>query len=194
MRDEVDCMSDPLRWEKIRAAWKEKEPKILERGCIDPYWFDWDMTPIERNVWTDIRSQGIPMYPQVPVGPFFLDFGDPVKRIGIEADGAAYHNVDRDRARDDRLWREHGWRIFRVTGAQTYRKKIDPWNSDEYFERDYDPDAWHRQLREWGRRDSEGVVWAISKLFYRPKEGMADIASDILSGLHLASFPVWAEA
>jgi hypothetical protein len=194
MRDGTDYMDDPLRWEKIRAAWKEVEPLIRNRGRVDPYWFDWDFTPIERNVWTDIRSQGVPMYPQVPVGPYFLDFGDPLLRIGVEADGAAYHNVERDRRRDERLWNDHGWRVFRVSGAQTYRKQIDPWNSDEFYDRHHDPESWHRQLEHWGLTDSEGTIWALRQLFYRYQPDTSDldvVAYNILTALRLVDFPIF---
>lgn len=47
----------------------------------DPYFMDWDFTPIERNVWSDIREQGLPFYPQVPVLNYFLDFGCPIDTL-----------------------------------------------------------------------------------------------------------------
>jgi very-short-patch-repair endonuclease len=43
------------------------------------------------------------MYPQFPVGPYFLDFADPVKKLGIEVDSRRYHE---DRAKD-RLREQH---------------------------------------------------------------------------------------
>ena len=109
-----DRRDDPNRRDRIREAWKVVEPNILSRGRCDPYWFDWDFTPIERDLWTDLRCAGVPMYPQVPVGRFFIDFGDPLERIGLEADGRDFHDVVRDRARDEILLREYGWCIYRV--------------------------------------------------------------------------------
>jgi len=185
-----DSRDDPQRWDRIREAWKIVEPEIQRLGRCDPYWFDWDFTPIERDLWTDLRCAGIPMYPQVPVGRFFIDFGDPLARIGLEADGRDFHNVDRDRARDEILWREHGWRIYRVSGAQTRPKALDPFATDEYMNRGDDRAAWNDVLLQWAMDDSAGIVWAVRALHYGGANDEHDttVAREMLATAHLVGW------
>src|SRR3990167_9683263 len=92
---------------------------------FDVYGGDWtswlNFTPIEENVWHDIRYLGLPFVPQFPFGPYFIDFADPVKRIGIEVDGKEWHKDEvKDRERQNYL-EKNGWEIIRIQGCQTYK-------------------------------------------------------------------------
>lgn len=87
----------------------------------DPYLLDWDMSPIERNVWGDIRYLCLPFYPQVPALNYFLDFANPFLKIGIECDGKEWHEKNRDNYRDARL-SDEGWTIFRLQGHECVRQ------------------------------------------------------------------------
>lgn len=90
--------------------------------AIDPYAWEHEarmrMTPIERGVWSDIRSNGMVFYPQYPVGRFFVDFANPRAKVAIECDGAAYHQ---DKAKDAKRQDEieaMGWTVYRLTGKE----------------------------------------------------------------------------
>jgi len=90
--------------------------------AIDPY--EWDgmgllqMTPIESALWSDMRDEGVVMYPQYPVGGVFVDFGNPVAKVAVECDGAAYHlDKEKDAARDAKL-AGLGWSVYRLTGRE----------------------------------------------------------------------------
>lgn len=125
----------------------------------DPYFMDWEFTPIEQNVWGDIRTLGLPFYPQVPVLNYFIDFGNPFLKIGIECDGKAWHDYDLDRARDARL-AAAGWMIFRIEGHEC-KRVVDIYPEDE----EDDPEAAHRYYSA----TSEGILTAIKrKYFDRP--------------------------
>jgi len=102
----------PGRWAAIRKIYK-----LQEGQGYSPYFVDWGLifTPIESDAWHYIRLYGLPMYPQFPVGRYFVDFGDPDRRIAIECDGAAFHDADKDKKRDAELL-EMGWRVFRFPG------------------------------------------------------------------------------
>lgn len=85
----------------------------------DPYQIaDWAsiFTPIESAAWGEIRGDGIALWPQLPVGPFFVDFGNPVTRVALECDGAAYHDPVKDAKRDAHLGRM-GWTVYRAPGS-----------------------------------------------------------------------------
>lgn len=107
----------PRRWSIIREYYDLAMPMIDDGYRVSPYELGLSefMTPIERELWIDIRLLALPVYFQFPVGRRFVDFGDPVRHLAIECDGAAYHDEERDEQRDDEL-RAIGWNTIRVSG------------------------------------------------------------------------------
>lgn len=113
-------------WNAIRAHYAYWAPRILAGPRNE--WvggaYAWDdgsrmiiMTPIESWFWADIRACDAVLYPQYPVFNFFLDFANPVAKVAIECDGAAYHqDKAKDAARDRRL-ADAGWSVYRISGA-----------------------------------------------------------------------------
>jgi len=115
-------------WQLIKELYDMFNHRIM-RGvknewAIDPYAWDTGlvrMTPIENWFWQDIRHANAVMYPQYPVAGCFLDFANPVAKVGVECDGKAYHlDVEKDRQRDARLGRL-GWTIYRISGSDCYK-------------------------------------------------------------------------
>lgn len=133
-------------------------------GRIDPYFYDWMtiMTPIEKLVWHDIRTLGLPLYPQVPVGKYYVDFGDPVNKLGIEVDGAKWHaDSERDKNRQRDI-EGMGWEIIRIPGYAAHKMKedfIDP--NDEYMREDY-TNLYEKYLSD----SSEGILLSLIKTHY----------------------------
>ena len=113
----------PNNWNAIRAFYREAEPDIQAAGRnewgMDTYlWSEGGiihLTPIEEWLWHDIRSVDAVLYPQYPVGRFFVDFANPAAKVAIECDGAAYHDQAKDAARDAELNRL-GWTVYRFPG------------------------------------------------------------------------------
>jgi very-short-patch-repair endonuclease len=112
-------------WDQIRRFYQENHDKIMStndkwgidpnawRGCTSIH-----MTPIEDAIWSEIRQHGAILYPQYPVAGYFVDFGNPIAKVAIECDGAAYHqNKAKDAARQAAI-EANGWRVFRLTGSQ----------------------------------------------------------------------------
>src|SRR5690606_8034649 len=91
-------------------------------------WFDFYaepffMSPIERIAWCSIKNQRkIQLYPQYPIGKYFVDFGNPFHKIALELDGKNFHDEEKDYIRDSEL-KEIGWTVFRVKGT---RKTVHP--------------------------------------------------------------------
>lgn len=112
------------RFKAIREFYRAVMDRILaaERNQwpIDPYMVDWVklFTPIEFGLWCDIRCCGIVMYPQFPVGRYFVDFGNPQAKLAFECDGAAWHKDPEKDAKRDRELAEMGWRVHRFTGRE----------------------------------------------------------------------------
>lgn len=111
------------RFARIAEFYRRHERDILDAGQdwgMDPYAWEFvagiTLTPIESALWEFIRLENAVLYPQYPVRGFFVDFGNPVAKVAIECDGAAYH---RDAERD--AWRQAliedlGWTVYRIGG------------------------------------------------------------------------------
>lgn len=149
----------------IRESYKDWQPRS------SPYmYFDWPQifSPIESLVWNDIRGVGIPFYPQWPVLNYFLDFADPIKKIGIEVDGKEFHqNVEKDMKRQKEI-EDEGWIIIRIRGWQAHMKE------------EFEFDEYKGELKVDNLFDSEGVIRRIKDYFYnfdgeeRPREMFVD--------------------
>lgn len=112
------------RFEEALQHYKAHMEQILSAGSsswgVDPY--EWEcftrMTPIESALWAAIREVGVVMYPQFPIGPFFADFCNPVAKVVIECDGAAWHQDKEKDARRQQFIEAQGYAVLRVTGKQ----------------------------------------------------------------------------
>ncbi len=171
-----DAIRDAPNWSArltaIRAYYREYEAVYGTdyTGC-DPYkgGLFIHMTPIEHLLWQDVRgSWQAPVVMQYPVGPYFVDFGCPHQRIAIEADGKEFHDPDIDRVRDQALWSEYGWKVYRVTGKQCHRTFASPaeFIADyrERWEAEPGQDEIDRMAHGFYVRSSTGVVRAIKCL------------------------------
>ncbi len=113
------------KFEKIRHYYyvnqdiiRESYPKCLSHGI--PVLRMSDLSPIEIKVYEIIKFYNLPLLPQFPVKKYFLDFGDPIKKIAIEVDGKAFYL---DKRKDDLRQKEienEGWTFYRIQGAKTY--------------------------------------------------------------------------
>lgn len=115
----------PNRWNDIRAFYDKINPLIMATPsnewavgayCWEEHSCMINFTPIEAWLWADIRQSGAVLWPQYPVLNFFVDFANPVAKVAIECDGAAYHlDKAKDAARDKRLT-DAGWTVYRISG------------------------------------------------------------------------------
>lgn len=166
---------------KIREVWAEQWPLMEEEYKrtgnmhFDPYFHDWKMTPIEQKAWVDIRSMGLPMFPQFPVLNYFLDFANPFLKVGLECDGKEWHDEEKDAERDARLVCE-GWTVYRVTGAEC-NKIVEPWE-DTNFDWDGNPQA--ELIEDYFLNTSSGVVDALKRHYLGGNEKYSDLVSETL--------------
>lgn len=142
--------------------WNTKHPNTLYRS----YPYDWDdvFTPIERQAWNSMRCKGrICLYPQYPALNFYLDFGNPLKKIGLEIDGKEWHNIEKDKIRD-KILQSDGWKIYRVSGSQM--------NNDNYTSlydydiNEYEQHAYMNHIRQWIYNTGDGVIEAIKVIHF----------------------------
>lgn len=148
----------------IRAAYAATLPEWMDDYAAtgnmynDPYLMDWEFSPIERLVWADIRDMALPFYPQLPALNYFLDFGNPFLKIGIECDGKEFHDKARDAVRDERL-AGAGWMIFRIEGHECKRTVDRHWEGDPECRPDVDHGKYYGAT-------SEGVLRAIKHHYF----------------------------
>jgi very-short-patch-repair endonuclease len=158
-------MSDFDKFLEIRRIYARVLPKWMAdykatgRQMHDPYLMDWQFTPIEHSVWQDIRCAGLPFFPQMPVLNYFLDFGNPFLKIGIECDGKQWHDKDRDAIRDARLSAE-GWEIYRIPGHEC-KRTVGMENLSDQSER---PSV--GELSRYYMDTSEGLIDAIKFQYF----------------------------
>ena len=111
-----------MRRTGLRQFYRLALPQILEAGSnewgIDPYEVDWIsiFTPIELALWHDIRAADLVMYPQFPIGGYFVDFANPAAKVCIECDGSQWHqDAEKDAIRQQRI-EGFGWTMYRISG------------------------------------------------------------------------------
>jgi very-short-patch-repair endonuclease len=161
----------------IRKAYKLVMPDILSvsekrrGGKISPYFLDFcnEFTPIENNSWMTIRCLGVPLYPQLPVRNYFLDFGNPFYKIGLEIDGKEFHkDTLKDTMRDEEL-DSMGWRIFRITGSESNRDYIHPSDLlDEAKDECEDNGDYKKRVEDWIFNTGDGVITSIHNIYFSP--------------------------
>lgn len=161
-------MNENIR-KAIREIYKNYLPILLKQkpSRIDPYIFPFDipMTPIEENVWGDIRNIGLPFFMQVPVGPYFIDFGDPINKIGIEVDGKEFHqDLEKDESREKEL-NGMGWIIYRIPGNVTFKTRQD-YIPDGYAESEHDEGDLQKRLESFYSECAEGILTQIKTKHY----------------------------
>ena len=175
LRRKVETLGDSRedfgrRCNLVRQAYMEMGDIVLpaaRRGFIaNAYFLPWEQfwgkSPPEYLTWWSIRYYGrVPLYPQYPVLNYFVDFGDPWQRIGVEVDGNNYHDEGKGLRRDEELF-EIGWKIFRIPAAQTRPGYLGP--NDEF--RALDERAQRARLSRWLLETSDGVIRALKALYY----------------------------
>ncbi len=160
----------PEEWNEIRKvyrdfAFKNIDENSKKRGIIawnDPYFYKWKFSPAECIAWQYIRSFGPPLYPQVPIDKYFIDFANPVNKIGLEIDGKEWHNKGKDLIRDTKL-KKLGWTIFRATGSETYKYQ------EEEFEDEIDAEEglqWTKKYNYYLEHSLEGLLRCIRYIYF----------------------------
>lgn len=104
---------------QVRDAERSAQLAELGRRCESApeqmYWQAWSNFAASHDNYFDA------LCPQVAVGKYRLDFGNPDIKFGVEIDGLAYHNGQdsfmRDRARQ-RALEADGWRIIRFAAKE----------------------------------------------------------------------------
>ena len=148
---------------EIRRAYKLQMPALKASAesadSIDPYFYDWQFTPIEDAVWQDIRGFGLPMFPQLPVNKYFVDFGNPFLKIAVECDGKQWHDKQKDNKRDQELMSE-GWTIYRIPGNVCKKVLPAPWEIDKEF---MEGDEYMNAGNKWFTETATGLVYAIKQ-------------------------------
>lgn len=162
----------------LRKFYNINEQAIISCTLNTNGWFssnfvNWHefMTPIEFAAWQSIRAKGRPiLYPQYPALNYYLDFGDPAQKIGLELDGKKFHDRGKDLIRDNEL-RKEDWTIYRITGSEMMRNNY----KDIYDvgEQDLDERDWN-SLKDWICGSGDGVIEAIKVVHFKGITGTED--------------------
>lgn len=193
---ELEKITD--KWGFIRQMYMEMMSDIMAKAKqnvsipLNPYFLDWSthFSPIEYNAWVSIRATRIALYPQFPLFNYFIDFANPYLRIGLELDGKDFHNEEKDRDRDEMLYK-FGWKIFRVTGKETYNEFKDFAEIESEFAEYQDEAQREEDLTNWMFNTCDGVVNAIRMVYFEkdfPNEDIWRLCMQTLERHKLANF------
>lgn len=186
------CGTNFQKLDAIGQYYRALENEIINHHKTRPnqsyraYAFNWNsiFNVVEKMAWDCIRTKGnMPLYPQYPVLNYFLDFGNPIHKIGFEVDGKKWHNLENDISRDKKLKTE-GWTIYRVSGKEMMRT-----NYKEYFELNFDEDYsplsgdnyW--QMGHWLTETGDGVLEALKIKYFTGLDGYHSNHHAIISQL-----------
>lgn len=112
------------------------------------------MTPIEVIAFDECIGSGLAMYPEWPVGRYFVDLGNPRLKVALELDGLEFHqDWVADSKRDAELWERYGWKVFRCSGSRCNVRMRMP------SEDDLD------QMRHWLHVTVDGLVYALATVY-----------------------------
>ncbi len=170
--EQIESYFDKLDY--IKKFYQDNEKSILKsfekskKIYYHSYPFDWYLifTPIESLAWHCIRSKGIVLYPQYPVLNYHLDFANPGLKIGLELDGAEFHDKEKDLKRDKKL-RELGWTIFRISGKEMNRTHFKTFMD---FEEEHEEYEKREHLRHWILETGDGVIEAIKVIYFSDQD------------------------
>lgn len=163
--DRAGLLSDPNEWGIDAYEWER----------LTVY-----MTPIEAALWHDIREQNVVLYPQFPVGPYFVDFGNPAAKVAIECDGVRWHLDKQKDAARQRAIEAMGWTVYRITGRDCFTEPEE--TEDEYGNPVYTSSIAYRFVKSIAERHGikrlfkrEPAVHVFDALLsrYSPKEQAA---------------------
>lgn len=157
----------------LRQYYMEMMPEIMSTGekskkrWVDGYPFNWEFNKNERNLWHSIRTNQVVFYPEFPVFSFFVDFGNPFLKIGLEADSKAFHDVEKDKKRDLMLSKV-GWTIFRLSYHESNRELTGLGElREKQIEMGQNVEA---QIQDLILNSSEGVVQAIQYFYFNDND------------------------
>lgn len=162
---------------EIKEYYKQNEQHIVNFSHVHPnshydaYPFDWPtiLTPIERDAWCLTRIIGnLPLYPQYPILNYRVDFANPKNKIIVECDGKDYHDIKKDKGRDEMLW-EHNWKVFRIKGSELYR------DTPEIERDEYDGEVDLSSLRYYYLNSAEGVLRALKAIYFGTTTDILDM-------------------
>lgn len=187
MESHKEAQAKSLHFARIKELYS-----TIDTTEYNPYPIDWTnyFSPIESMAWGEIRYFNIPFWPQFPIGNYFADFADPIKKIVIECDGNEFHSRERDVPRDA-FMNANGWVVYRISGSDCNRIIDTPW--EEVFNRSIELDSQEAAnlYERWFNKTIDGLVMAIAIThygFFTGDELAKRFASSVISARRARGF------
>jgi len=90
------------------------------------------------------------MYPEYPIGRYFVDFADILKRIAVEVDSFAYHRDYEKDIKRQYVIEKMGWKLFRIKSPMTFLDR------DDFVDEDGNVDT-----ENYVKKSAEGFLWNL---------------------------------
>ena len=119
-RDIGKDVKHSMNLSKIQKEAEFRPESVQVEGPNGTFW----LSPIEFQLYEEMRRKGLLPSLQYCVEGYFVDFAFPDVRVAVEADGAEFHGEqqrDHDKKRDFHL-RRAGWKVMHFRGSTIYQK------------------------------------------------------------------------
>lgn len=150
--------------------------EVIAKGrCFKPAFigYNYDWAPNSEQAWFCQKAEGMTLFPLFPFLQYFLDFGDPFRKIAVLIEEKANPWTD-DKAliEQERLLRFSGWRIFRITDvvANTYEENVLPEHLSRCPYGEFEDDDQFEEYQSWKpeleRTTIDGFFRWLKKEYY----------------------------
>ena len=163
MKQKPDFDSIKLLYEKSYSKALQTSSQKISTDVED--WYS-VMNEVQFNVYNDIKYVGIFLYPLYPIGDYFIDFGNPFAKIGIEI---LYKDYGLS-AKQDRInfFEANDWKVYTIESKNTYL------NAFELFDRLKNPtetrgldqveyDEWWKFICDNKETNSQCLIYYIKQ-------------------------------
>ena len=159
-------------FESIKKQYLELHSKAIQNNKEAMHFDveDWrnTLSDIQLKVYKDIKSVGTYLYPLYPIGDYFIDFGNPFKKVGIEI-------LYKEREREERLaciqyFEKLGWTVY------TLESKYVENSAEELFSKQmnrpgqnfYSDDNMFEFVEQNKDKSSECLIYYIKQKYITP--------------------------
>jgi hypothetical protein len=176
-------MINKPNFDLIKRLYDESYAKAKISNRIQLFLFEinWEnsLNRIHLKIYHDIKTIGVWLYPYYPLGGFFLDFGNPFKKIGIEI----LYKDHGKKNKEKRLayFKRMGWQIYLIESINTYYSAADTfeyYNSSKgkrFYQNTIQYDEWFKFINDFKELNVECLVHYIKEIHFKETNNQAEI-------------------
>ena len=163
-----------MNWIHILKSWNEyyqnyfENKQYFSKKDIKKVVFDKTLGYLDQRTNEILLSRGMEFYPQLKVGKYYPDFVDKKRKIIIEVDGKNYHDLEKDKIKDQDL-NKLGYDVYRIS----YNMFVEMDYEEYFFMLEMEIDHINNKniyelKRKYYCKTAEGIIDSIYFSYYNP--------------------------